>query len=179
MTEFYEPAPTTTTETPHRLRLLLVDDQPVARAGLAALVALSPELQLVGQAEDGVQAVELAVERAPDVILMDIEMPLMDGLEATRQIRALGLPVHIIISSIHTDYAAQAREAGADSFVGKDESPERLLRELKQLGELKQSSELPDTIKREITGGPNAEPQKALERSDPERTDSDSAVGSV
>ena len=74
------------------IRVLIADDHGVVRAGLAQLLATFPDVELVGSAANGEEAVALAAERSPDVVLMDLEMPVLDGIQATRRIRALAGP---------------------------------------------------------------------------------------
>src|SRR5512136_364529 len=103
-------------------RILIVDDVPQVRRELRTLLSLLDAIDVVGEADNGQNAIELAAALQPDVILMDVEMPIMDGLAATRLIKQQCPqcpPCSIVILSIHDDEAvrAQARSAGADAFV--------------------------------------------------------------
>jgi DNA-binding NarL/FixJ family response regulator len=113
------------------IRVLVADDQALVRAGFGVLVDSAADLQVVGEAGDGVQAVELARRERPDVVLMDIRMPTMDGLEATRRITALdeAAAVRILmLTTFHLDeYVYQALRAGASGFLLKDTPPAELL----------------------------------------------------
>ena len=102
-------------------RLLIVDDVPQVRRELRTLLPLLDDIDIVGEAEDGQRAMELAATLRPDVILMDVEMPGVDGLSATRSIKQQCPQSRVIILSIHNEEAvrAQARSAGADDFVDK------------------------------------------------------------
>ena len=102
-------------------RVLIVDDVPQVRRELRTLLPLLDAIDVVGEAANGQDAIELAASLQPDVILMDVEMPLMDGLSATRLIKPQCPQCRIIILSIHDDEAvrARARSAGADDFVDK------------------------------------------------------------
>jgi pilus assembly protein CpaE len=102
-------------------RVLIVDDVPQVRRELRTLLPLLGDIDIVGEAESGQSAIELAAALRPDVILMDVEMPLVDGLTATHSIKQQYPQCHIIILSIHSDAAvrAQARSAGADDFIDK------------------------------------------------------------
>jgi len=112
-----------------RTRILIVDDQPRARQGLTALLATCPqEVGEIREAESGEQAISLIEAFPPDVVLMDARMPGMDGLEATRCIKARWPQIQVIILSMYLEYAADALAAGAEAFVSKGASPEQLLR---------------------------------------------------
>jgi DNA-binding NarL/FixJ family response regulator len=103
------------------INILLVDDEPAIRRGLRMRLELEPDLSVVGEAGDGAAALDSAARLAPAVVLMDVEMPNMDGIEATRAIRS-GLPATaVVVLSMHDDPATQARalDAGAAAFVAK------------------------------------------------------------
>lgn len=109
------------------VRVLLADDQALIRTGFAALVASAPGLEVVAQAEDGVQALALVREHRPDVVVMDVRMPRLDGLGATREISAdpdlAGVHV-LVLTTFETDaHVAEAVRAGAAGFLGKDVEP--------------------------------------------------------
>jgi len=113
------------------IRVVVADDQALVRAGFCVLVDSAADLQVVGEAGDGVEAVELARRERPDVVLMDIRMPTMDGLEATRRITALdeaaGVRI-LMLTTFHLDeYVYQALRAGASGFLLKDTPPADLL----------------------------------------------------
>lgn len=104
----------------HPVRVLLVDDAVRVRNELRQLLELSGAVLVVGEAGDGLEAISLVKELSPDVIIMDLEMPSMDGFEATLQIKACSPAPRIVILSVHGGLAKQkARAAGADSFVIK------------------------------------------------------------
>ena len=102
-------------------RILIVDDVPQVRRELRTLLPLLDDIDIVGEAENGQSAIELAASLQPDIILMDVEMPVTDGMTATRSIKQLYPQCRVIILSIHNDEAirARARSAGADDFVDK------------------------------------------------------------
>ncbi|GAA0710947.1 response regulator transcription factor [Dactylosporangium roseum] len=112
-------------------RVLIVDDQALVRAGLAALINAAPDLEVVGQACDGLEAVALAASTRPDVLLMDIRMPVLDGVMATERIlhEAGGNPCAILILTTFDldEYVYAALCAGASGFLLKESPPERLL----------------------------------------------------
>lgn len=100
-------------------RVLIADDQPSVRKGLRCLLSFSSQIEVVGEAADGQDAVHLVAERHPDVVLMDIQMPVMDGLEATRRIKGRWPKVRVIILTIYARHRAKAVAAGADIFLLK------------------------------------------------------------
>ena len=104
------------------IRVLVVDDQRLVREGLTALLELVDDLELVGVAEDGAQAVDQVADRQPDVVLMDLRMPVMDGVEATRRIRRDHPDVEVVVLTTHADddSVLAALRAGARGFLTKD-----------------------------------------------------------
>jgi DNA-binding NarL/FixJ family response regulator len=113
-----------------QLRILIVDDQPRARKSLRALLSTWPQVGEIREAGDGREAVQLAGELQPDVVLMDARMPEIDGLEATVQIKARWPQVKVIVLSMYTEYRNEALAAGADAFVAKSDAPGGLLQTL-------------------------------------------------
>jgi DNA-binding NarL/FixJ family response regulator len=113
------------------IRVLLADDQALIRAGFRVLVDSVDDMQVVAEATDGAQAVELARRDRADVVLMDIRMPVMDGLEATRRIAAdddlAGVKVIILTTFESDEYVYQAIRAGASGFLVKDAEPDDLI----------------------------------------------------
>ncbi|MGW0806957.1 response regulator [Nonomuraea sp. NPDC002799] len=109
-----------------RLRLLIADDHPIVRDGLRAALGGEPDLEVVGEAADGAEAVRLAAELHPDVILMDLRMPGMDGLTAIRRLSGTG-PRVLVLTTFDTDILP-ALEAGASGYLLKDAPPEELVR---------------------------------------------------
>ena len=110
--------------------VLIVDDQPLVRAGLRMILEVEPDIDIVGEAADGNEAVMAAGETKPDVILMDVRMPHLDGLEATRLIvgsRRNGSRVLILTTFDRDAYVYEALLAGASGFVLKDIAPEQLV----------------------------------------------------
>jgi DNA-binding NarL/FixJ family response regulator len=113
------------------IRVLIADDQTLVRAGFRMVVESRDDLVVVGEAADGAEAVQLAAVEHPDVVLMDVRMPLMDGIEATRQITAQGgetRPHVLILTTFDLDqYVYEALRAGASGFLLKDTPPQDLV----------------------------------------------------
>ncbi|GBD29291.1 Transcriptional regulatory protein LiaR [bacterium HR32] len=115
-----------------RIRLLLADDQVLFRQGLRTILESEPDLEVVGEAGDGLEAVELARTRQPDVVLMDVRMPRMDGVEATRRIRKAGGPQVVILSTYDDDELVfEALRVGAAGYLLKDFPAEELVKAIR------------------------------------------------
>jgi two-component system, NarL family, response regulator NreC len=112
-----------------KIRVALVDDHPVVRIGLKALINSEPDMMVVGQAGNGLEALTLAEAEKPDVMVMDISMPEMDGMEATRRIRAGGTGVQVLILTVHAQerYLFPVLKAGAAGYVLKSTVDTELL----------------------------------------------------
>jgi DNA-binding NarL/FixJ family response regulator len=117
------------------IRVLVVDDRPSIRQGLQMRFALEPDLLVVGEAGDGETALALTQQLRPDVVVMDVEMPHMDGVQATREVRTTAPASAVVMLSIHEDSTTRARchAAGAAAFVTKKQSPETLLSAIRQV----------------------------------------------
>jgi YesN/AraC family two-component response regulator len=113
------------------IRIIIVDNRASNRRGLKALLAFEPRIMIVGEAADGTEAVQLVGRDQPDLVLMDIHMPVMDGLKATQTIKSCWPNVKVILYSVYPDYQAEATLAGADYFMIKGSAdkplPETLL----------------------------------------------------
>ncbi|OFT94402.1 MULTISPECIES: response regulator transcription factor [Brevibacterium] len=122
------------------IRVLLVDDQALVRAGFAMVIDSQDDMKVIAQAENGREAVNTVAAQAVDVVLMDIRMPVLDGLSATAEIMALGdarklprVPTVIVLTTFDTDeYALSALRSGASGFLLKDARPEVLLDSIRQ-----------------------------------------------
>jgi DNA-binding NarL/FixJ family response regulator len=111
------------------IRVLICDDQALVRGGFRAILELQNDIQVVGEAANGAEAVALAERRSPDVILMDIRMPVLDGVDATRRLVAGGSPARILVLTTFDldEYVHAAIRAGASGFLLKDVTPSKLL----------------------------------------------------
>ncbi len=112
------------------IRILIADDQALVRAGLRMILEAQPDLEVVGEAEDGRAALDRCRELAPDLVLMDIRMPEVDGLEATQRLLALADPVPkvVVLTTFDTDdYVYEAIRAGASGFLLKSAPPNQLV----------------------------------------------------
>jgi DNA-binding NarL/FixJ family response regulator len=117
-------------------RVLLVDDHALVRAGIRALLETLPRVEVVGETGDGLAAVRLATELAPDVILLDITLPGLNGLEVATRVARLGTGVRVLMLSMHAspEYAARAFAAGAAGYLNKDSAFDELAAALDALG---------------------------------------------
>ncbi len=117
------------TEQAEKIKVLIVDDHQVVRQGLRTFLELHEDIAVVGEAGDGVAAVKMVYQLEPDVVLMDLVMPRMDGISATRELRSKGLPAKVIALTSFTedDKVIPAIQAGASSYLLKDVSPDDLV----------------------------------------------------
>ncbi|OGF53976.1 MAG: hypothetical protein A2Z21_05140 [Candidatus Fraserbacteria bacterium RBG_16_55_9] len=117
------------------IRLVISDDHALVRDGLKRILALERDIEIVGEACDGNEAVELVRQRRPDVILLDISMPQKDGIEATQEITKLSGRTKVLILTIHADlhYALRAMRAGAQGFLSKQAKSAELIHAIHQV----------------------------------------------
>ena len=120
-----------------KVRILLADDHTVMRAGLRALLERQPNLEVVGEAENGRQTVELASSHVPDVVVMDIAMPNLNGVEATRRMVSKQPTISVVILSMYSDesYVMRALEAGARAYLLKDSAVTDLIRAIEAVSQ--------------------------------------------
>jgi two-component system, NarL family, response regulator LiaR len=132
------------------IRILITDDHVVVRRGTQALLATEPEIQVIGEAKNGEEAVAKAQQLRPDVILMDLEMPIMDGIEAIRRITASQIDARILVltSFATDDKVFPAIKAGALGYLLKDSGPDELVRAIRQV--CRGESSLHPTIARKL-----------------------------
>ena len=117
------------------LTVLLVDDHAMVRSGFAMVLSVEDDIEVVGEAADGLEAIELARATRPDVVLMDVQMPRMDGIEATRHLVAGDLGHVVIVTTFdRDDYLFEALQAGASGFLLKNAGPEQLLDAVRAAG---------------------------------------------
>jgi len=111
------------------IRVLIVDDQALVRAGFRMILEAQPDIEVIGEAENGLAAIEAARGLRPDVVLMDIRMPGLDGIEATRRLTTMGLDAHVVILTTYDldEYVFDALAAGATGFLLKHVPPEELV----------------------------------------------------
>ncbi|MCU4296515.1 DNA-binding response regulator [Brevibacterium permense] len=112
------------------ISVILIDDEPLVRAGLAAIIDSDPGLEVVGEGDDGAEALDLVTRSDPDVVVMDVHMPHLDGLEATRLLMSRQEPPRVLILTTFDsdDYVFEALRVGADGFVLKRAQPSELVR---------------------------------------------------
>lgn len=113
------------------IRVVLVDDQALMRAGFKMIIDAEPDMEVVGEAGDGIEGIEVARRLRPDIVLMDIRMPRLDGVEATKRLAGpdIGSPVNVVVLTTFNldEYVYGALRAGASGFLLKDAPPEELL----------------------------------------------------
>jgi NarL family two-component system response regulator LiaR len=154
------------------IRILVVDDHIVVRRGLIAMLETEPGMQIVGEAANGVEALEQTRALLPDVVLMDLVMPVMDGIEATRQIKKEMPAVNILVlTSFSTnDKVIPSLNAGAIGYLLKDSTPAELVRAIQQVAQ--GEGALPTEVTRQILAQlqtPAAPPEEAPEEELTER----------
>ena len=134
----------------NKIRVLLADDQDIIRTGLTIILNHQPDLEVVGQAADGVEAVEFAKQLHPDVILMDIKMPRLNGIQATRQIMAVLPRTQIIILTTYDtdDWVFDGIRAGAVGYLLKDASGDNLAEAVR--GAMRGESQMDPTVARKV-----------------------------
>lgn len=117
-------------------RVLLVDDQALIRTGFSTILETEPGIEVVGQAANGDEGVRLALELEPDVVCMDVQMPVMDGIEATRRLTAAGSPASVLILTTfdRDDFLFETLRAGASGFLLKTAEAEELIEAVQVLG---------------------------------------------
>lgn len=125
----------------HKIRLLIVDDHAVLRAGIRHILQRTPDIHVVGEACNGAEALQMVASLAPDVMLLDMEMPVMNGIEVARKLHAEGSPVHILVLSAYNDrpYIHELLKNGVAGYMTKDEAPRKIVEAIRKV-----SGENPD-----------------------------------
>ena len=118
-----------------KIRVLIVDDDPVVLHGLQSILRARSDIEVVGEAADGVSAIARAEELRPGVILMDAQMPGMDGVEATRCVKECLPDTRVLIMAVHERYMDPALDAGADCCMMKDSGRKELVEAIRKLGD--------------------------------------------
>lgn len=155
-----------------KIKVLIVDDHQVVRQGLRTFLDLNEDIQVLGEAVDGQQAVEMAAQLVPDVVLMDLVMPRMDGITATSRIKSLGLGMKVIALTSFTedDKVFPAIQAGASSYLLKDVTPDTLVEAIRAAhrGEARLHPEVMRKLMQQVAVQPisskTAEPTQLTER---------------
>jgi DNA-binding NarL/FixJ family response regulator len=159
MTDQHDTAP------PAPIRVVLVDDHAVVRSGLALLLGVAGDIQVVGEARDGQEALRVVAATAPDVVLMDLQMPELDGVAATRQITAAGSAQVLVLTSYSdTERILAALDAGAVGYLLKDVEPQVLLDGIRAV--VRGDSPLHPRAARELVAARRGDPAPATGRGD-------------
>ena len=116
-----------------KINVLIVDDSAVVRDGLRSILSPHAEFKIVGEAIDGLDAIDRAGNLRPDLILMDAQMPGIDGVEATRRIKERFPEIKVLLLTVHTSYIEEAIAAGVDGYLMKDCEREKLLKTIRKL----------------------------------------------
>ncbi|MFF1353548.1 response regulator [Streptomyces sp. NPDC058297] len=148
------------------LTVLLVDDEPLVRAGLRAVLSAQPDIEVVGEAADGAAVIPLVRQLRPDVVAMDVRMPLLDGIEATRAVlRSIAEPPKILVITTfeNDEYVYGALRAGADGFLLKRSRPAEIVHAVRLVAE-GESLLFPAAVRRLAAEYGNASAREAMER---------------
>lgn len=162
------------------LRILVVDDQALVRSGFAMMLSVEPDIDVVGEAADGAECVDAATRLAPDVVLMDVEMPRRNGIDACREIVAAGTAKVLLLTTFdRDDYLFEGLAAGASGFLLKNTSPEELADAIRTVGR-GYALLAPEVTRRVIersTATPTPAPDRALEQLTPRELEVLTLVG--
>jgi DNA-binding NarL/FixJ family response regulator len=146
----------------HKISILIADDHPLLRDGIVQLLMKEADFEVVGQASDGEEALRLVGEKTPDIVVMDIEMPKMDGLDATRQIKAAYPGTSVLVLTVHDDeeYIAAILEAGAAGYLLKTTYGKELVQAIRSvcLGEFVLDTRIGPKVFRAFTRLSNKQP---------------------
>jgi len=146
--------------------VLLAEDHTIVRKGLRSLLDGQEGIRVVGEAEDGRMALAQVERLMPDIVLMDISMPILNGIEATREIRALHAGARVIVLTVHSheEYVLQALQAGASGYVPKNAAPDELVAAIRAVsrGDLFLSPSLPSTVAAECLRKASPDPYERV-----------------
>ena len=117
-----------------KIRVLIVDDSPPVRHGLQSILRAYSDIEVLGEATDGQEAIDKVEQVQPDVILMDAQMPGMDGVEATRHIKERWPSIKVLFLMVHSSYVEAAMAAGADGHLMKDSGRQELVLTIREMG---------------------------------------------
>lgn len=155
--------------------VVIVDDHPIVRAGMRAILSAGADINVVGEGENGADALRLVDELCPDVLALDVQLPDLNGLEVTRRLRAQGKKTAILILTIHTDHETVfgLLEAGAVGYVLKDEAPETLVGAVRAAGRGESwfSPAVASQVVRRAVGSPKVESPEVLDALTPREVD--------
>lgn len=162
------------------LRILVVDDQALVRSGFAMMLSVEPDIEVVGEAADGAESIEATARLAPDVVLMDVEMPRCNGIDACRSIVSAGTAKVLLLTTFdRDDYLFEGLAAGASGFLLKNTSPEELADAIRTVGR-GYALLAPEVTRRVIersTATPTPVPDRALEQLTPRELEVLTLVG--
>src|SRR3972149_1892352 len=151
-----------------KIKVLIVDDHQVVRQGLRTFLELQDDIVVVGEAGDGLQAVEMVQQHQPDVVLMDLVMPRLDGIAATRQVKSLAADVKVIALTSFTEdeKVFPAIQAGASSYLLKDVSPDELVEAIRAAyrGEVRLHPDITRKLMEQVTRQTITAPDTAVEK---------------
>jgi DNA-binding NarL/FixJ family response regulator len=155
--------------------VVIVDDHPIVRAGMRAILSAGSDICIVGEGENGADALRLVNELCPDVLALDVQLPDLNGLEVTRRLRAQASRTAILILTIHTDHETifGLLEAGAVGYVLKDEAPETLVGAVRAAGRGESwfSPAVASQVVRRAVGAPKQESSEVIEALTPREVD--------
>jgi DNA-binding NarL/FixJ family response regulator len=118
-----------------QIRVVLADDHSFVRKGIRQILGKAPDIEVIGEAENGAEALSLVELLDPDVLLLDVEMPVMNGIQVARQLKEISLPVRVLVISAHDDrqYILEMLDCGVAGYLTKEEVPQNLVRAVREI----------------------------------------------